>query len=94
MTPHELADRKAQLVAQADLDRMRLAHALLGTRQAFSPFAGWGGASATSLAGRALGMVLPLFAAARQHGMLRYLSIALTVARAARSLFGARRHAR
>ena len=72
---NDVAARKAQLIAQCDLDRMRLTHALLVTRHSVS---------VRSLAGRAFGFALPLFVRARHSGFLRFASIALTVIRALR----------
>jgi hypothetical protein len=78
----DLATRKAELIAQCDLDRMRLEHALLVTRQSMSPF-GSGGLART-MAGKAFGFALPLFARTRRSGVLRFAALALSVIRAVR----------
>jgi hypothetical protein len=83
MSHPDLAARKAELVARCDLDRIRLAHALLVARQSASPF-GAGGLART-FAGRALGFALPLVARARHSGWLRVAALALSVVRAVRS---------
>jgi hypothetical protein len=84
VSAQDTAERKAELIARCDLDRMRMAHALLVARQSMSPF-GRGGLG-RSLAGKALGFALPLFAHARQSGVLRFASLALAVIRALRGL--------
>ena len=68
----DLAARKAQLIAQSELDRMRLSHALLTTRRSLSPAAllSSGGAGMRSFAGEALAFGLPLFA--RRSGGLAH----------------------
>lgn len=78
----DLAVRKAQLIAQCDLDRMRVAHALLVARRSLNPFAG--GRVTRSLAGRALGLALPLFQSARRHGIVRVAAFGVAIVRAVR----------
>jgi hypothetical protein len=80
----DLAGRKAQLIAQSDLDRMRLSHALLTTRRSLSPAAllSSGGAGMRSFAGEALAFGLPLFA--RRSGALRIAAFALAAIRTLR----------
>jgi len=79
---HDLATRKAELIAQCGVDRMRLAHALLVTRQSMSLFGS--GGLARSLAGKAFGFALPLFARTRHSGALRFAALALSVIRGVR----------
>lgn len=79
MTVDELAARKAQLIAQSDLERMRIAHAVLTARQAMSPSAWLGGGAMRSFAGQAIGFALPLFA--RRSGLLRAAAFALAAVR-------------
>lgn len=78
----DLAVRKAHLIAQCDLDRMRLAHALLVTRRSLNPFAG--GRVTRSLAARALGLALPLFQGARRYGIVRFVAFGVAIFRAVR----------
>lgn len=85
MSPRALAERKAQLVAQADLDRMRLSAAVLGARRAASPAALLGGGSVVrAFGGQALAFALPLLA--RRSPLLRYAAFAVAAARAVRRL--------
>jgi len=91
MNPTELAERKARLVAQSDIDRMRLAHAVLGVRQSVSPAlalfglgAPGGGSVWRSLAFKALGFAVPLLGATRSRGILRVIAVSLGVVRALR----------
>jgi hypothetical protein len=92
-TPLELAERKARLIAQSELDRMRLTHAVLGVRQSISPalgflgFLGVGGGGVPiwrSLAFKALAFAVPLFGATRTRGLLRVVAVSLGVVRALR----------
>jgi hypothetical protein len=85
-TADELAARKDRLIAQCELDRMRVEHAVLGVREAASPFLGWRAATHT-FAGRALGFALPLFVAVRRHGLLRVASLAFGVFRTLKRFF-------
>jgi hypothetical protein len=89
-TPDELAARKDRLIAQCELDRMRVEHAVLGVREAASPFLGFR-AMSHSMAGRAIAIALPLFAAVRQHGLLRVGSLVFGLVRTLRRFFRRRR---
>lgn len=88
MTPAERDGRKAFLVAQSDLDRMRLSHALLSARRAASPMAliGGSGAGMRSLATQALAFALPLLA--RRSRILRFAAFALAAVRTVRGFTG------
>ncbi|GIK87447.1 MAG: hypothetical protein BroJett026_29280 [Betaproteobacteria bacterium] len=87
-TLDNLAARKEQLIAQSELDRMRVEHAVLGVRESFSPALRFGGGSPLRLiAGGAVALALPLLAAGRRSGLLRVASIALGVVRTLRRLF-------
>jgi hypothetical protein len=81
MTDADLVARKAQLIAQCDLDRMRLTHALLVTRRSLNPFSAGG---MRSLAVRAFAVGLPMFVAAKRGGLLRFAALALKAIRAVR----------
>lgn len=85
-TPRSLADRKAHLVAQADLQRLRLAFAWREVRSVLSPpvppeRAAWARPKVAAF----LGVALPLVGARRLGRVVRVLSIVLMVYRAARS---------
>lgn len=76
------AARKAQLIAQCDLDRMRMTHALLVARESTSPLALVRGASLAALGGPVLGFALPLLTRGRGRGLLRAAAFAVAAARA------------
>jgi len=83
-TPQDLAARKEHLIAQSDLDRVRLAHAVLGVRSAVSPFRmlGFvGGSPLRSIAGTLLGYAIPALGVTRARGLLRVAAIAVAVVR-------------
>lgn len=83
-TPEDLAARKEHLIAQSDIDRVRLAHAVLGVRSAVSPlrmlgFAG--GAPLRSIAGTLIGFAIPALGATRARGLLRVAAFAVAIVR-------------
>ena len=83
-TPQDLAARKDHLIAQSDIDRVRLAHAVLGVRSAASPlrmlgFAG--GAPLRSIAGTLIGFAIPALGATRARGLLRVAAFAVAIVR-------------
>jgi Na+-transporting NADH:ubiquinone oxidoreductase subunit NqrB len=83
-TPQDLAARKEHLIAQSDIDRVRLAHAVLGVRSAVSPlrmlgFAG--GAPLRSIAGTLIGFAIPALGATRARGLLRVAAFAVAIVR-------------
>ena len=83
-TPQDLAARKEHLIAQSDIDRVRLAHAALGVRSAVSPlrmlgFAG--GAPLRSIAGTLIGFAIPALGATRARGLLRVAAFAVVIVR-------------
>ena len=84
MTPADRDGRKAFLVAQSDLDRIRLAHALLTARRASSPIALLGASASGmgSLASQGLAFALPLLA--RRSRLLRVAAFALAAVRTLR----------
>jgi ABC-type cobalamin transport system ATPase subunit len=88
MNAQDLATRRAQLIAQSELDRVRLAHALLQTRQSMNPMSALRGAPLASFAVPAVAFAVPLLLGARRVGLLRLASFALT---AIRTLRGFRR---
>jgi hypothetical protein len=85
-TPQDLAARKEHLIAQSDLDRVRLAHAMLGVRSAVSPlrmlgFGGGGGSPLRSIAGTLIGLAVPALGASRARGILRVAAFAVAIVR-------------
>jgi hypothetical protein len=83
-TPQDLAARKEHLIAQSDIDRVRLAHAVLGVRSAVSPlrmlgFAG--GAPLRTIAGTLIGFAIPALGATRARGLLRVAAFAVAIVR-------------
>jgi Na+-transporting NADH:ubiquinone oxidoreductase subunit NqrB len=86
-TARDLAERREQLIAQSDLDRVRLAHAVLGVRSAASPmrmlgFAG--GSPLRSIAGTLIGFAVPALGASRARGILRVAAFAIAIVRVMR----------
>ena len=83
-TPQDLAARKEHLIAQSDIDRVRLAHAVLGVRSAVSPFRllGFtGGSPLRSIAGTLLGYAIPALGVTRARGILRVAAFAVAIVR-------------
>jgi len=83
-TPQDLAARKEHLIAQSDLDRVRLAHAVLGVRSAVSPFRmlGFaGGSPLRSIAGTLIGFAVPALGVTRARGILRVAAFAVAIVR-------------
>jgi len=83
-TPQDLAARKEHLIAQSDIDRVRLAHAVLGVRSAVSPFRllGFaGGSPLRSIAGTLIGYAIPALGASRARGILRVAAFAVAIVR-------------
>jgi len=83
-TAQDLAARREQLIAQSELDRVRLAHAMLGVRSAASPlrmlgFAG--GSPLRSIAGTLIGFAVPALGASRARGILRVAAFAVAIVR-------------
>ena len=83
-TAQDLAARREQLIAQSELDRVRLAHAMLGVRSAASPlrmlgFAG--GSPLRSIAGTLIGFAIPALGASRARGLLRVAAFAVAIVR-------------
>jgi Na+-transporting NADH:ubiquinone oxidoreductase subunit NqrB len=83
-TAQDLAARREQLIAQSELDRVRLAHAMLGVRSAASPlrmlgFAG--GSPLRSIAGTLIGFAIPALGASRARGILRVAAFAVAIVR-------------
>jgi hypothetical protein len=82
--PQDLAARTEHRVAQSDLDRVRLAHAVLGVRSAVSPFRmlGFaGGSPLRSIAGTLLGFAIPALGVTRARGILRVAAFAVAIVR-------------
>ena len=83
-TPQDLAARKEHLIAQSDLDRVRLAHAVLGVRSAASPMRmlGFlGGSPVRSIAGTLIGFAIPALGVTRARGILRVAAFAVAIVR-------------
>lgn len=77
-----LAERKARLVAQSDLQRMQAMLAWHTARGIMSPPPGPERSSASrSIAATMIGIALPLFGARKLHGTMRMLTVAATVLR-------------
>lgn len=89
--PRSLAQRKALLLTQAEIDRTRLALAAGEVRQALQParMAGPGGGSRLVAAGL-VGLALPILGVQRSLRAVRLLSFAMTIYRVAGGLFGRR----
>jgi hypothetical protein len=86
-----LAERRALLVAQCELDRLELALAVRDVRHALHLGGDRGGAERRHpWLGRAIGIVLPLLGATRAKRMSRYVSLALLAYRIVAGLRGAR----
>ena len=84
MTKHaaSLAERKARLVAQSDLQRMQALLAWHTARRIISPPPpAERSAGSRSIATTLIGIALPLVGAGRLRGVLRTLSTAATVLR-------------
>ena len=86
-TAQDLAARREHLIAQSELDRVRLAHAMLGVRSAASPlrmlgFAG--GSPLRSIAGTLIGLAVPALGASRARGILRVAAFAVAIVRVMR----------
>lgn len=82
MHTDDLAERKARLIAQSDLQRMQALLAWHTARRIVAPpSAGERSAMSRSVAATAIGLALPLVGAGRLRGVLRTLSIAATVLR-------------
>jgi hypothetical protein len=83
-TPQDLAARKEHLIAQSDIDRVRLAHAVLGVRSAVSPFRmlGFaGGSPLRSIAGTLIGFAIPALGVTRARGLLRVAAFSVAIVR-------------
>ena len=83
-TAQDLAARREQLIAQSELDRVRLAHAMLGVRSAASPLRmlGFvGGSPLRSIAGTLIGFAVPALGASRARGILRVAAFAVAIVR-------------
>ena len=86
MTATDLAERKARLIAQSDLQRMQAMLAWHAARRIVSPPAPAERSSYTrSIAATLIGLALPLAGAGRLRGVLRKLSLAATVLRLLRA---------
>lgn len=87
MSPRALAERRALLVAQCELDRLELALAARDIRRALHLRAdGEDAARRHPWLGRFIGLVLPLIGATRAKRMSRYMSLALLAYRIATGL--------
>jgi hypothetical protein len=84
-TPEGLAARKEHLIAQSDLDRVRLAHAVLGVRASFSPLGALGffggGSPMRSIAATLIGYAIPAIGVTRARGVLRVAAFAVAIVR-------------
>lgn len=75
----DLAERKARLVAQSDLQRMQAMLAWHAARNSIAPPPSAArSASSRSIAATLIGIALPLFGPGRMRNVLRTLSIAAT----------------
>jgi hypothetical protein len=84
--PDDVAERKARLIAQSDLQRMQALLAWHSARRIMSPPAPAERSDRSrSVAATLLGIAVPLFGAGRLRGMLRTLSIAATILRVFRA---------
>ena len=79
---NDLAERKARLIAQSDLQRMQAMLAWHTARSIVAPRAPpERSRSSWSIATTMIGIALPLFGARRLRGVVRTLSIGATLAR-------------
>ena len=82
----DLAERKARLIAQSDLQRMQALLAWHSAKRIISPPAPAVRSKASrSIAGMLIGIALPLFGGARLGRVVRTLSTAATVLRVFRA---------
>jgi len=82
----DLAERKARLIAQSDLQRMQALLAWHAARKIISPPApAERSASSRSIATTLIGIALPLFGPGKMRNLLRTLSIVATGLRLFRS---------
>jgi hypothetical protein len=82
MKRDDLAERKARLIAQSDLQRMQALLAWHSARRIVAPPApAERSAASRSVATTLIGIALPLFGAGRMRGALRTLSTIATVLR-------------
>ncbi len=81
-TDTDLAERKARLVAQSDLQRMQALLAYHTARRIVAPPAPAERSGASrSIATTLIGVALPLFGSTRLRGAVRTLSVAATLLR-------------
>jgi len=83
-TPQDLAARKEHLIAQSDIDRVRLAHAVLGVRSAVSRSGCWDSLAARRCAPSPetlLGYAIPALGVTRARGILRVAAFAVAIVR-------------
>ena len=79
MKPNDLAERKARLIAQSDLQRMQALLAWHAARKIISPLpAGQRSARSRSIAATLIGLAVPLFGPGKMRSTLRTLSLAAT----------------
>jgi hypothetical protein len=82
----DLAERKARLIAQSDLQRMQALLAWHSARRIISPPPAAERSSASrSIAVTLIGLAVPLFGAGRMRGTLRTLSRIATIVRIIRA---------
>lgn len=82
----ELAERKARLIAQSDLQRMQALLAWHAARRIISPPSpAERSQTSRSIATTLIGIALPLFGAGRMRGVLRKLSTLATLLRVYRA---------
>jgi hypothetical protein len=80
--PDSLAERKARLVAQSDLQRMQAMLAWHTARSIMSPpAAGERSGMSRSIATTLIGIALPLIGARKLRGTMRVLTVAATALR-------------
>jgi hypothetical protein len=83
---HAIADRKALLIAHAELDRSKVSLAMLDVRSIISPEPAVDRlARLRPGAAMVLGMIAPVLGPGRVTRLLRFVSIALMALRVARS---------
>jgi hypothetical protein len=88
----ELAERKARLIAQADLQRMQALLAWQMTRSIVAPPAAeTRSRGSRAVAATLIGFSLPFMGAGRMRRMVRAVSIGITVLRALRAWRGSGR---
>jgi hypothetical protein len=81
-TETDLAERKARLIAQSDLQRMQALLAWHAARRIISPLPPSERSQVSrSIATTLIGIALPLFGAGRMRGALRKLSTIATILR-------------